>query len=127
MSDTSPAAYDLRSPAARQPLLVSARRSALLEDANSALGGVGADIRRPLRVSFISEHGYEEAGVDQGGLTKEFLEEARCPPPPHAPVKPANRSCSFGSRMTHVANLQASSAVPRRAISVFCSAITDTR
>ena len=64
----------------RQPLLVSVRRSALLEDANAALGGVGPDIRRPLRVSFISEHGYEEAGVDQGGLTKEFLEEACCPP-----------------------------------------------
>ena len=69
-----------RSAAARQPLLVSVRRSALLEDANTALAGVGPDIRRPLRVSFISEHGYEEAGVDQGGLTKEFLEEARCPP-----------------------------------------------
>ena len=66
-----------RSPAARQPLIVSVRRSALLEDANAALASAGADIRRPLRVSFISEQGYEEAGIDQGGLTKEFLEEAR--------------------------------------------------
>jgi hypothetical protein len=67
----------LRSPAARQPLVIRVRRSALLEDANAALAGVGADIRRPLRVSFISAQGYEEAGIDQGGLTKEFLEEAR--------------------------------------------------
>ena len=67
----------LRSPAARQPLVIRVRRSALLEDANAALADVGADIRRPLRVSFISAQGYEEAGIDQGGLTKEFLEEAR--------------------------------------------------
>lgn len=36
---------------------------------------VGSDIRRNLLVTFISEHGIEEAGIDQGGLTKEFLEE----------------------------------------------------
>lgn len=36
---------------------------------------MGADIRRPLHVSFVSEHGHLEAGIDQGGLTKEFLEE----------------------------------------------------
>ena len=36
---------------------------------------MGADIRRPLHVAFVSEHGLLEAGIDQGGLTKEFLEE----------------------------------------------------
>ena len=79
---------------ARQPLQISVRRSALLEDANKALAGIGADIRRPLRVSFISEHGYEEAGVDQGGLTKEFLGEARSPPPV-ASAEPQNCGAEF--------------------------------
>eukprot|EP00210_Caulerpa_lentillifera_P004361 g4159.t1 len=52
------------------------RRSHFLEDAFSALGDLkGEDFKRKLRVQFIDKHGLQEAGVDGGGLFKDFMEE----------------------------------------------------
>ena len=55
---------------------ITVRRDALLEDALHALKGVGSSVKGPMHVSFVSQHGGLEAGIDQGGLLKEFLEEA---------------------------------------------------
>lgn len=61
----------------RGALRITIRRDALLEDALHALGGVGSAIKCNLHVTFIGEHGGQEAGIDQGGLQKEFMEEVR--------------------------------------------------
>lgn len=54
---------------------VSVRRGHELEDAYGTLGVAAPEnLRGQVRVSFISEHGIDEAGVDGGGLFKEFLE-----------------------------------------------------
>ena len=47
----------------------------MLEDALKVLQGLGSVVKAPMHVTFISEHGGVEAGIDQGGLLKEFLEE----------------------------------------------------
>ena len=57
-----------------QPIQIAVRRDYLLEDGFSALKGVGTKIKGKLQVSFIN-FGVMEAGLDHGGLVKEFLEE----------------------------------------------------
>lgn len=47
----------------------------VLQDGFQRLGALGEGLRGRVRVQFISEHGLEEAGVDGGGIFKEFLEE----------------------------------------------------
>jgi ubiquitin-protein ligase E3 C len=55
---------------------VSVRRGRVLADAFAALGSAPPEeLRGRLRVAFVAEGGWEEAGVDGGGLFKEFLEE----------------------------------------------------
>lgn len=52
------------------------RRSHFWQDAFEALGDLrGDELRRKLRVQFIDNHGLLEAGVDGGGLFKDFMEE----------------------------------------------------
>ncbi len=51
------------------------RRSAILDDGYAALRNVGSSIKGRLSVSFVNVHGEMEAGLDHGGLVKEFLEE----------------------------------------------------
>ncbi len=53
------------------------RRDALLEDGFSALRNRGAHVKGRLVVSFVNASGNLEAGLDYGGLVKEFLEEVR--------------------------------------------------
>ena len=66
VTPTAAACHCLRRLPPQGPALkLVVRRAALLEDANVALQGAGADIRRPLHVSFVSEHGHLEAGIDQ--------------------------------------------------------------
>lgn len=55
--------------------LVRVRRDHLFEDALEQLGGLGDNIKSRLRVQFIDVHGLEEAGIDGGGLFKEFMHE----------------------------------------------------
>ena len=58
------------------PVHANVRRLLLLEDGFEALGNLkGADLKGRLRVEFVDEHGMVEAGVDGGGLFKDFIEE----------------------------------------------------
>ncbi|CAM0957626.1 unnamed protein product [Alopecurus aequalis] len=51
------------------------RRSRLLEDAFDQLSLLSVeDLKGPIRVSFVNEHGVEEAGIDGGGIFKDFME-----------------------------------------------------
>lgn len=54
-----------------QRVPVSVTRQNMFEDAFNALRF--KDLRKPLSVSFTSENGLIEAGIDGGGLTKEFI------------------------------------------------------
>ncbi|KAK1858091.1 hypothetical protein I4F81_000703 [Pyropia yezoensis] len=55
---------------------VTVRRSRLFEDALTHLGGLPDHaLRSRVRVKFIDEHGLEEAGIDGGGVFKEFMHQ----------------------------------------------------
>lgn len=45
-----------------------------MEDSHAALRGLSS-LKTPLHISFVNAAGMEEAGLDYGGLLKEFLEE----------------------------------------------------
>ncbi|EGV65243.1 ubiquitin-protein ligase (E3) [Yamadazyma tenuis] len=51
---------------------VNARREHLLEDGFKYLGQSGPQLKHGIQVTFFNEYG-QEAGVDGGGITKEFL------------------------------------------------------
>ncbi|KAG5182272.1 hypothetical protein JKP88DRAFT_199505 [Tribonema minus] len=53
---------------------IRVRRTHLFDDSFEALGGLGAGLRRRLQVTFVNEHGMEEAGIDGGGVLKEFID-----------------------------------------------------
>lgn len=55
--------------------IVSIRRQHLYDDAFNQLNNLGDGLRGTIRVKFIDEHGMEEAGIDGGGMFKEFLHE----------------------------------------------------
>ncbi|KAL5231664.1 hypothetical protein ABZP36_030440 [Zizania latifolia] len=51
------------------------RRNRLLEDAFDQLSMLSEeDLKGPIRVAFVNEHGVEEAGIDGGGIFKDFME-----------------------------------------------------
>lgn len=52
---------------------VTCRRDHEFEDGFEALWKVGSGIKGPLSVDYRDVHGLAEAGIDGGGLTKEFL------------------------------------------------------
>lgn len=54
---------------------VTVRRSQLLYDGFSQLNGRGRSLKSRVRIQFIDKHGLPEAGVDGGGLFKDFMEE----------------------------------------------------
>ncbi len=54
---------------------ITVRRTDIIGDGYSALHSIGAAIKGRLMVTFVSQHGVLEAGIDHGGLVKEFLEE----------------------------------------------------
>jgi ubiquitin-protein ligase E3 C len=45
-----------------------------LEDSFNELWKLGPDLRKKLQVSFINAQGLEEAGIDGGGVFREYLE-----------------------------------------------------
>ena len=55
---------------------VTVQRGRVLEDAYSALGQNknATDVKKRIRISFVNEFGETEAGIDGGGVFKEFLE-----------------------------------------------------
>ncbi|CAN4115282.1 unnamed protein product [Withania somnifera] len=51
------------------------RRDHILEDAFNQLNALSEeDLRGPIRVTFVNELGVEEAGIDGGGIFKDFME-----------------------------------------------------
>lgn len=49
------------------------RRDHLLEDAFNNFGKTGTNFKNRISVSFFNKYGEQEAGIDGGGITKEFL------------------------------------------------------
>lgn len=54
---------------------VTIRRNFIFEDAFAQLNALGSRLRENIRVKFVDEHGLEEAGVDGGGVFKEFMHQ----------------------------------------------------
>jgi hypothetical protein len=53
---------------------VTIRRNNILEDGFESLYGLSSnELKGRIQINFIDEHGLEEAGLDGGGLVKEFL------------------------------------------------------
>lgn len=56
-------------------LVVTVHRNSVFEDGLELLKDLSSvDLKSPLRISFIDEHGTLEAGIDGGGLFKDFIE-----------------------------------------------------
>ncbi len=60
-------------PSVVQWLDLRIRRGHELEDALSQISGQLDDLKKPMRVKFVSE-GVEEEGIDQGGVRKELFQ-----------------------------------------------------
>eukprot|EP00252_Welwitschia_mirabilis_P024162 TRINITY_DN7059_c0_g3_i3.p1 TRINITY_DN7059_c0_g3~~TRINITY_DN7059_c0_g3_i3.p1 ORF type:complete len:797 (+),score=144.37 TRINITY_DN7059_c0_g3_i3:224-2392(+) len=52
---------------------IAVHRNHIVEDGFAQLNSLGAKLKSCLNVSFVNEHGLPEAGLDYGGLFKEFL------------------------------------------------------
>lgn len=49
------------------------KRKSEFEDAYSAFYELGTALKEPIQITFLDEFGLQEAGIDGGGVTKEFL------------------------------------------------------
>ncbi len=49
------------------------RRESVFEDAYDAFNPLGEGLKEPIQITFIDKFGAPEAGIDGGGVTKEFL------------------------------------------------------
>lgn len=56
-----------------QAVEVVIRRDHIVEDGFQQLNSLGSRLKSSIHVSFVSECGLPEAGLDYGGLSKEFL------------------------------------------------------
>ena len=63
---------EVAGPATRSDVFVI-RRDHLIEDGFRQLNSLGPKLKSAIHVSFVSESGLPEAGLDYGGLSKEFL------------------------------------------------------
>lgn len=52
------------------------RRGQVFEDGYAQLNALGSRLRERIAISFIDQHGLPEAGIDGGGVFKEFLTES---------------------------------------------------
>jgi hypothetical protein len=52
---------------------IKVRRGSLYEDAYNTLNPLKGNLKGRIQISFVDEHGIEEAGIDGGGLFKEFM------------------------------------------------------
>jgi ubiquitin-protein ligase E3 C len=57
----------------REKVLI--RRAKLYKDSMKQLNALGRKLKHQVQVSFINQHGAEEAGIDGGGVFKEFLDD----------------------------------------------------
>jgi ubiquitin-protein ligase E3 C len=53
---------------------IRVRRPYLFEDSFLALNELGGRLRQRVQITFVNEHGVEEAGIDGGGVLKEFMD-----------------------------------------------------
>lgn len=49
------------------------RRGRVFEDAYKQFWSLGEGLKEPIQITFVDQFGTEEAGIDGGGVTKEFL------------------------------------------------------
>ncbi|KAF8527427.1 HECT-domain-containing protein [Hysterangium stoloniferum] len=49
------------------------RRTSIAEDGFDQLSSLGSDLKGPVEIQFVDQFGQEEAGIDGGGVFKEFL------------------------------------------------------
>jgi ubiquitin-protein ligase E3 C len=54
---------------------VEIRRARLYDDSMERLNQLGPKLKRRVQVSFINPHGAQEAGIDGGGVFKEFIDD----------------------------------------------------
>lgn len=54
---------------------VTIRRAKLYDDSMQQLSELGPRLKHRVQVSFVNQHGAEEAGIDGGGVFKEFLDD----------------------------------------------------
>ncbi|CAJ1941413.1 unnamed protein product [Cylindrotheca closterium] len=54
---------------------VKIKRAELYSDSMSQLNALGKKLKHQVQVTFINQHGAEEAGIDGGGVFKEFLDD----------------------------------------------------
>lgn len=54
---------------------VEIRRDHLYEDSMRKLNQLGPKLRKKVQVSFVNQHGTQEAGIDGGGVFKEFVDD----------------------------------------------------
>jgi ubiquitin-protein ligase E3 C len=54
---------------------VEIRRDRLYDDSMLQLNGLGSKLRQKIQVSFINQHGAQEAGIDGGGVFREFIDD----------------------------------------------------
>lgn len=54
---------------------VTIHRDALYSDSMEALNPLGKKLRKKIQVTFVNQHGATEAGIDGGGVFKEFLDD----------------------------------------------------
>ncbi|KAL7486260.1 hypothetical protein ACHAW6_011878 [Cyclotella cf. meneghiniana] len=54
---------------------VTIRRDNLYADSMNSLMPLGKKLRKKLQVTFVNKHGVEEAGIDGGGVQKEFFDD----------------------------------------------------
>ena len=54
---------------------VTIRRAKLYNDSMQQLSNLGPRLKHRIQVSFVNQHGTEEAGIDGGGVFKEFLDD----------------------------------------------------
>ena len=52
---------------------ITVKRQTIFEDGFSQLNALGPQLKGKIAIEFISEHGLVEAGIDGGGVFKEFL------------------------------------------------------
>jgi ubiquitin-protein ligase E3 C len=54
---------------------VTIRRDLLYSDSKLLLNELGKRLKRKVQVTFVNKHGQQEAGIDGGGVFKEFLDD----------------------------------------------------
>lgn len=54
---------------------VKIRRDELYIDSKQSLNRLGRRLRKRVQVTFVNKHGQEEAGIDGGGVFKEFIDD----------------------------------------------------